>query len=165
MNLDLDVILVAAFVLAALVTVVSARLLRAVIGLALTSALAALLLYRLHAPIAAVFELSVCAGLIPAIFLVAIGMTQRLTTKDVAVRRHEKTRLFWALPLVLICTGILLTQVPPLLTFAPPGPPQTIDVRQVLWNQRHMDLLGQVAILLGAAFAVVTLVKEASHEQ
>jgi len=165
MNLDIDVMLVAAFVVAALVTVVAARLLRAVIGLALTSALVALLLFRLHAPIAAVFELSVCAGLIPAIFLVAIGMTQRLTAEDVAVRRHEKTQLFWALPLVLICAGILLTQVPPLLTFAPPSTVQTADVRHVLWNQRHMDLLGQVAILLGAAFSVVALVKEAAHEQ
>ena len=166
MRLDLDVMLVATFVLAALVTVVSARLLRAVIGLALTSALLSVLMFRLHAPIAGVFELSVCAGLIPAIFLVAIGLTQRMTTEDVTIRRREKTRLFWALPLLLICAGIFLSTKLALLIPGMPPPTLTVqaDVRQVLWNERHMDLLGQVAVLLAAAFSVVVLVKEYKHE-
>ena len=33
------------------------------------------------------------------------------------------------------------------------------DVREVLWNLRHLDLLGQIIILLGGAFGVVALVK------
>jgi ethanolamine transporter EutH len=32
-------------------------------------------------------------------------------------------------------------------------------VREVLWNQRHLDLLGQIAVLLAGAFGVVVLFK------
>jgi hypothetical protein len=34
------------------------------------------------------------------------------------------------------------------------------DVKTILWNLRHLDLLGQILILLGGTFGVVVLVKE-----
>jgi ethanolamine transporter EutH len=34
------------------------------------------------------------------------------------------------------------------------------DARNIIWYLRHMDLLGQVLILLAGAFAVVVLFKE-----
>ena len=88
--MTINIILLAILVLAALATVMTARLLRSVVGLAVTSATVAVLMFRLGASTAAVFELSVCAGLIPAIFISVIGMTQRLSPDALAARRQEK---------------------------------------------------------------------------
>jgi NADH-quinone oxidoreductase subunit J len=160
----IDVLLIGLLVVASMLTAVSARLMRAVIGLAVTSALLTAVMFRLQSPIAAVFELSVCAGLIPAIFIAAIGMTQRLTPEALAERRKETLRRFWFLPLLIMLAGIALSQarIPAgLPTPATPAPP---DVREVLWIMRHTDLLGQIVVLLGGALGVAVLVKEPDHE-
>ena len=67
MMYNVNLLLIVALVAAALWTVMTARLLRAVVALAVTSVLITVLMFQLRAPIAGVFELSVCAGLIPAI--------------------------------------------------------------------------------------------------
>src|SRR5512136_1600178 len=98
----MDTAILGLLVLAALATVMTARLLRAVIGLAVTSALLTILMFRLDSPIAAVFELSVCAGLIPAIFITTIGLTQRLTAETIPARREARMRRYWFLPILVI---------------------------------------------------------------
>jgi NADH-quinone oxidoreductase subunit J len=159
----IDILLLVALVLAAVVTVTTARLLRSVIALAVTSAVLAVLMFRVQAPLAGVFELSVCAGLIPAIFLSTIGLTQRLTPETLAVRKKEARRRFWFLPILLVLLGIVLSRVH--VSLGPPLPPAPkTDVRTVLWYDRQLDLLAQVGILLGAAFGVVVLIKEAKRE-
>jgi NADH-quinone oxidoreductase subunit J len=121
-------------------------------------------MFRLHAPIAAVFELSICAGLVPAIFLSTIGMTQRLTPEALSERRKQRLRSYWALPLIVLLAGVGLSQMPipmnPGVAVAPPAG----DVRYVLWNVRHMDILGQIIILMGGALGVVILIKESRHD-
>ncbi len=154
-----SILILVVLVAAALVTVMTARLLVAIIGLAATSAMVSIVLFRLHAPLAGVFELSVGAGLIPAIFLSVIGMTQRLTPEAVSLRRKEKLRIYWILPLVVILAGVALTQVHLAFPVAT-APTVTDDVKTVLWNYRHIDLLGQILILLGGSFGMVVLVKE-----
>ena len=160
---SLDIALLVVMVGMALWTVMTARVLRAAIALAITSAVLAVLMYRLLAPIAAVFELSVCAGLIPAIFISAVGMTRRLTGEELAERRRQKWRSFGPLPGIVVLVGVLLAIWQPSLAFPMAGG-NAGDVRDILWNQRHADLLGQVAILLAGAFAVVVLVKELRNE-
>jgi len=159
----IDVILVTAFVLGAMTTVMTARVLRSAVALAATSAILAMLMFRLRSPIAGVFELSVCAGLIPVIFISTIGLTQRLGGEALAARRREKLRLYWALPLVVLLAGsvLLATKLP--LDFIPPGPAGGQDVRQILWNLRHIDLIGQILVLGAGAFGVVILVKESKR--
>jgi ethanolamine transporter EutH len=39
-------------------------------------------------------------------------------------------------------------------------PPAENDVRLILWNMRHLDLIGQITILLAGAFGIVALFKE-----
>jgi len=156
---SLDIALLAVLLASALATVLTARVLRAALALALASAVLAILMYRLGASLAAVFELSVCAGLIPAIFISAIGMTRRLAGEDLSDRRRQTRRRFAALPLVLIAVAVLLAIWRPELGMTLPAP-SADDVRDVLWQQRHADLLGQVAVLLAGAMAVVVLVKE-----
>jgi NADH-quinone oxidoreductase subunit J len=155
----LDILLVVALVLAALFTVVSVRLLRSVIGLAVTSVLLTVMMFRLDSALAAVFELSVCAGLIPAIFISTIGLTPRTNQEDMPALRREKIKRYALLPILMIVAGVALTRVVmPDLT-APPQSGAT-DVRKVLWNERQIDLIGQVVVLLAGALGVVVLVKE-----
>ncbi len=158
--MTIDVLILVGLIVAALVTVMTAQLMRCVIGLAVTSAMVSAVLFRMHAPLAAVFELSVGAGLIPAIFLSVIGMTKRLTPDALSARRKEKLRLYWALPLLVIVVGAVLTQIP--LPSGPPVPAAQAaqGVKTIFWNVRHVDILGQILILLGGAFGVVILVKE-----
>jgi NADH-quinone oxidoreductase subunit J len=158
-----DLLLLVLLVLAAMVTVATARLLRAAIGLALTSVILAVIMFRLNSPLAGVFELSVCAGLIPVIFISAIGLTRRMGPEQLAMRRREKLRLYAPLPLIVALAAVLLWQVHvPLAPLPAPGGEQ--DVRNVLWNLRHIDLLGQIVILGAGAFGVVVLVKGARHD-
>ena len=156
----IHVILLVAMVLAAAWTVVTARLLRAAIGLAITSAIVTVLMFQLSSPLAAVFELSVCAGLISAIFISTISLTQRVTAEDLVGRQKEKLARFWYLPLVLLAAGVIMISIPFALNIKLPALPKEDDVRIILWNVRHLDLVGQIVILLAGAFGVVTLFKE-----
>jgi NADH-quinone oxidoreductase subunit J len=145
-------------------TVLTARLLRAAVGLAFTSAVLSILMFQLASPMAAVFELSVCAGLISAIFISTISLTHRVTAEDLAIRLKERLHRFWLLPLILLIVGVALASVHFALDVRPPALPVENDVRIVLWKTRHLDLLGQIAILLAGAFGVVALFKEWKNE-
>lgn len=150
----------AALVAAAIWTVVTARMLRAVIGLALTSALLTLIMYRLNSPIAAVFELSVCAGLIPAILVSAIGLTNRLEGEALAQRKRAKLKVFALLPVVLVLAGVALWRLNVPLDFATqPSQAEGSTVQLTMWTLRQTDLVGQIAVLLAGAFGVVVLLK------
>jgi NADH-quinone oxidoreductase subunit J len=142
------------------------RLLRSVVGLAVVSVILSILLFRLESPLAAVFELSVCAGLIPVIFITTISFTQRLSPEQYVARRKERLLRFWLLPFLIVITGILLSRfvIPP--DFMLPKPPvQAQDVRIALWKLRHLDLLGQIMVILAGAFGVVILFKEKKSER
>jgi NADH-quinone oxidoreductase subunit J len=155
----ISILLLSAMVLASLWTVMTSYLLRAVVGLALTSAILAIIMFMLNAPLAGVFELSVCAGLIPAIFLSAISVTKRLQPDAMVVQSQKQIRRFWALPLILVLAGLGLSHMNiPELAVKIAAIPEN-DVRKVLWNMRHLDLVGQIVILLGGAFGVVVLLK------
>ena len=69
-------------VLFALFTVLIKNLLKAVISLAAASASLTIIMFMLNAPLAAVFELSVCAGLITVIFISVISLTKPLTPEE-----------------------------------------------------------------------------------
>jgi len=196
--LAINAVLLAAVVIAALWTIITARIVYAAVGLALTSATIAIVMFMLSSPVAGVFELSVCAGLIPAIFLSAISVARRMTATAETETARDQLKRFWPLPIivVLVCIVLLVrtitfsggmpghaapaatesagqesnkpptTQppvVPPFVS-GPAFPPLPIqaeqDVRTVFWSLRHMEIIGQIVILLAGAFAVVVLLKE-----
>ncbi len=164
MVFDMDLFLTVLLVVAAMATIMTPRVMWSALLLAVTSGILTIIMFRLNSPIAAVFELSVCAGLIPAILISTIGLTRRLTAEDLEARRKERLRRFWFLPVLVVLAGVILTQVHIPLDFTIPAPAKETDVRIVLWNLRHVDLLGQIVILLGGAFAVVVLLKDAKNE-
>jgi NADH-quinone oxidoreductase subunit J len=165
-DMVINIILGAALVLAAVWTVMTARLLRSVIGLALTSMILTIIMFKLNSPLAAVFELSVCAGLISAIFISCISLTQRLTDEQMAIKQKVRFSKFWLLPIILVLTGVALFQLLPIpLDFHLQAAPTEGDVRNVIWNVRHLDLVGQIVILLAGAFGVVVLFKDSANDK
>jgi NADH-quinone oxidoreductase subunit J len=163
-NPTIDVLMVVALVLAALWTVMTVRVLHSAIGLAVTSAILSLIMFRLSSPLAAVFELSVCAGLIPVIFISTIGLTRRVEEETLAAKRRQKLRKYAALLiLVILVAGVLLaTHLPN--DFTAPGPAGPQGAREVLWDLRHVDLIGQIGVLAAGAFGVVVLVKATKRD-
>lgn len=158
--MSINVILLILLVLTVLWTVMTTRLLRAVMGLAVASVILSILMYQLASPIAAVFELSVCAGLISVIFFTAISFTQRVSKGKLSTRQKERFNKFWYLPFIIVIAGIALSQNVVPIDFEVPTSVTGLDVRQVLWNLRHFDLIGQIVILLAGAFGVIVLFKE-----
>ena len=158
--MTINIVLVVVLVVSAVWTVMTTRLLRSVIGLAITSVVLTIIMFQLKSPLAAVFELSVCAGLISAIFISSIGLTQRLTDEQLAVRKKERLSKFWLLPVIVILVGVALYRLHIPFDFNLPPAPAVSDVRNVIWNLRHLDLVGQIIILLAGAFGVVALFKE-----
>jgi NADH-quinone oxidoreductase subunit J len=159
-EMTLNIVLIVLLVLTGIWTVMTARLLRSVIGLAVTSVILTIIMFRLDSPLAAVFELSVCAGLISAIFISSIGLTQRLTDEQAATKQKERLTKFWFLPVLLVLVGIVMTQLQIPLDFIKQTAPSENDVRIIMWNMRHLDMLGQIVILLAGAFGVVSLFKD-----
>jgi NADH-quinone oxidoreductase subunit J len=147
-------------VLAALWASLTTLLLRATIALALTSAMLAVVMYSLGARIAAVMELSVCAGLISVVFVSVISLTQRKPFKDYVTRRMSRMRRFWPLPLVLVAIGVALSFVHTPVQLAIPVPGGDGDVQTVMWSLRQLDLFGQILILLAGVFGVLVLFKK-----
>ncbi|MCX5642730.1 MAG: NADH-quinone oxidoreductase subunit J [Candidatus Omnitrophica bacterium] len=163
--MTIDIIILIILTLAALWTVMTNTLLFAAIGLALTSAVLTIVMFRLNSPLAAVFELSVCAGLISVVFISVTTMTQPQSHQEVAQHNRDRLGRFKFLPLIIIL--VVLTLV---ILNLKPTPPLTIpeageDVRNIIWNQRPFDLIGQVLILLAGVFGVVILFKEKPKDE
>ena len=158
--MTLDLILLSALLLSVIWTVMTVRLVRSVVGLALTSAILAVIMYRLNSPLAAVFELSVCSGLISVIFITTVSFTQRISKERFFIRRRERLLRFLYLPFIIIVVGLLLVKYLKIPQFSLPEASQVTDVRLVLWHMRHLDLLGQVIILIAGVFGVVIFFKE-----
>jgi NADH-quinone oxidoreductase subunit J len=158
-------ILLILLVLAALWASMTTLLLRSTIALALASALLAVVMYALGAKIAAVLELSVCAGLISVVFVSVISLTQRKPFKDYIVQRMSRLTRFWPLPLILIAAGVGLSLIHAPVQTAIPLPGGEGDVRTVLWDVRQLDLFGQILIILAGVIGVLVLFKrEDTHD-
>lgn len=138
----------------ALLSVISRRLLISAIWLALTSALVALMIFLLGAPHIAVIELSVGAGLVTVLFVFAINIAGEDTTRlksiipiPVAI---GAVLVAAALGLILIlrATGSMV------LIPLPPGS------STILWEERYIDLLLQVALIFAGVLGVIGLLAD-----
>jgi NADH-quinone oxidoreductase subunit J len=159
----LFVALLTLLLLAGVWTVLTLNLLKSAIGLAVTSVILTLLLFLIKAPLAGVFELSVCAGLITVVFISAISLTKPLTGPEARERDRSRIKRFVFLPPLIAVLAWALYALRlhidlPSLPLPPAG--AELDVRQALWNLRRLDLVGQIVIILAGVFGVVILFKE-----
>jgi len=159
-NIALNMFLLVVLMLAALWATMTRSLLRSALGLALTSAILTIIMFQLKAPLAAVFELSVCTGLITVVFISTVSLTEPLTRQELLKYTRERLHRFWYLPFIILAAGIALSLIH--IKFIQQLPVEEIekDVRYVLWNLRPLDLMGQVIIILAGVFGVVVLFKE-----
>ncbi len=150
--------------LAAIFTVLAPRVLFAAFGLAVTSMLVTILLYRFHSPIAGIIELSVCVGLITVVFIAVISMVKPTEPEQLPEMALAHYRKFGYLPFVLLLIGGLLALVgnPHLSTTLPQI--ATGSVQEIFWNSRQMDLVGQVIVMLAGVFGIVILFREGAHK-
>ena len=156
----MNTIILTAMVLAALWAVMTRSLLKATIGLAVTSAILTRAIFRLDSPLAAVFELSVCTGLITAVFISAISLMKPLTHKETEQLSKDRIKRYWYLPVIMIISGAASMFLKLRADFMMPQMGNQVDVRTLLWNSRQMDLLGQIVVLLAGVFATVILFRE-----
>jgi NADH-quinone oxidoreductase subunit J len=157
--LVVDIVLVAALVLGAAWTVMTPTVRRSVNGLALTSVVLTILMFRLRSPLAAVLELSACAGLISAIFIRTIRLTPSDTDRDTEAARKDRLRRYWYLPVFLLLIGVAVLGLNlPTFELRPAVPEE--GMLDQLWNVRRLDLVGQIVILLCGALGVAALCKE-----
>ncbi|MDP2929723.1 MAG: hypothetical protein Q8O01_06675 [Candidatus Omnitrophota bacterium] len=156
----IDIMLLTAMVIAALWTVMTRSLLKSTIGLAFTSAIITIIMFRLDSPLAAVFELSVCTGLITAVFISTISLVRPLTHKQIIQLSKNRIKRFWYLPAIVIVVGIALMCLKIPADFKMPAKLAQGDARNLLWNSRQLDLFGQIVVLLAGVFGIVLLFKE-----
>ncbi|MDP2891520.1 MAG: hypothetical protein Q8O09_00085 [Bacillota bacterium] len=153
------VILLSLLLLSAVFAVMIRDLLKAAIALAAVSVVLTVIMFLLGSPLAAVFELSVCAGLITAIFISAISLTKPGTQEELAAKRRLRLKRFIYLPILLVLIGVGLWLAWPSLKLdiAAVGTGAGLSVQQVLWDARSLDILGQIIIILAGVFGVVVL--------
>ena len=135
-------------------------LVRAALSLAFMSALLAVLLYRLDSPYAAVFELSVVAGLITVLFVSTIALT----------REHEDNESTW--PLYVFVLGLLLfglvdlSIMKSLFGAVPAGDGNAAkSFGDTLWSLRALDMVGQIAVIFGGVFGVLALLRDTEKDK
>ena len=150
-----DLLSVAAMLVCAWQAVRAPRLLLAAVWLAGAAALTALLMYRLGAPEVAVIELSVGAGLVTVLFVFAINIAGE--EPPVALRSLVPRPL--AALGVLCAVGLAATMVLPALR-TPAAPGQAVHFPTVLWEQRGLDAVLQVVLIIGGVLAVLGLFAE-----
>jgi NADH:ubiquinone oxidoreductase subunit 6 (subunit J) len=132
-------------------------LLRAAISLAVASLLLGIIFFRMRAPYAGVFEISVVAGLITVLFILTIALTKA----GEEVRESRNVNLVFLLFFVvfaaidaLVMKG-LLQKIPAL-----PAAPESGSFGEVLWRGRTLDLVGQIAVILAGVFSVLALFRK-----
>ena len=140
-------------VLFAMWAVMARSLLISAMMLALVSVFSALILFDFNAPWAAVFELSVCAGLITVLFIGGVSLV-----RGDYERNPEGRTGFHALPLALAIFAIAAWFGVPAFFGEIEGwkrmasPEGTIGL--ALWDLRRPDILGQIVMLAAGVFMI-----------
>lgn len=149
------IVVVAGLLVCAAQAVRTPRLLYAALWLASASALTALEMYLLGAPEVAVIELSVGAGLVTVLFVFAINIAGEEITPQQAIIPKPLAWILVAVSIILLAwmnVDILGVQISVQPSF---------DFRTVLWENRLMDVLLQIALIFAGVLGVLGLLAEA----
>ncbi len=163
MSLPIIILLLVSLVVCAILCIVRPNLIKAAIWMAVVSAILSLVMFLMGAHLAAAFELSVCAGLIPVIFISASSMTKINSREEQAEKDKERKRRFVLLPILLVTLGTALLfvvwpHVSTLLVGVASGT-DTATTQQILWEKRQIDLVGQIIIVLLGVYADLVFFK------
>ena len=138
-------------------SVLSRHLINAAIALAAVSAACGVLMYVLGAHTAAIFEISVCSGIVTVIFISAVS----LSNGDKQASAPEKRAHL--LPIILIAIGAVLMIGAGLSGFSLNVPGQVASSAHfdtIFWETRQADIFGQMVAIIAGASAIVVFFKE-----
>jgi NADH-quinone oxidoreductase subunit J len=135
-------------------------MIKSAISLAAASVALGVIMYELGAVWAALFEISVCSGLVTVIFVSAISLSN--TDKNELGNLYKDKKRMGYLPIVLIISGIVLVVAALATGFSLPATAasESADFKEILWNNRQADIWGQIVVSITGAFAIVVLFKE-----
>ena len=168
LTIVLLIILMVLMVIALAMAVMLRSLLKSAIALAAASVVLTVILFFLGAPWAAVFELSVCAGLITVVFISAISLTTPYSKAEMSEKVRVRARRFAPLPFILAGAAVFAV-----IGLAGSGLefhnlqylPSTFDsFRETFWETRQGDIFGQIILVLAGIFSIAILFKETHKE-
>jgi NADH-quinone oxidoreductase subunit J len=156
-------ILLGLLVFSAVLTATIKNTLKAVIALALVSSILTIIIFIMGAPLAAVFELSVCAGLVTAIFVSTISLTDAPSPEQPSEKPKKRLNRYIFLPIIVVIVIGIMFITKPALDFTSVIPALTEKtVQDTIWQTRSLDLAGIIIVILAGVFGVVVLLKEKS---
>ncbi len=135
-------------------------LLKAAIALAAASVFLSVVLFHHGAWVAAVFELSVCSGLITVLFVSTISLT-----KDSDQNEEAKITGYLLPAFLLFFIGVDFFALKWIGKFIQPAneiaqaATGTAGFSAEFWGSRTTDVLGQSALILAGVFAILALFK------
>ncbi|HPW17295.1 MAG TPA: NADH-quinone oxidoreductase subunit J [Candidatus Aminicenantes bacterium] len=153
----LQTALLAVLVALSVLAIALKDLLRSAIALALASLVLGIVFFRMGAPYAGVFEISVVAGLITVLFILTIALTK----SGDEVRESKLANIVFPVVFVAflaidaLVMKRLMGKVPALARGGEAG-----TFGEVLWKGRTLDLVGQIAVILAGVFAVLALFRQ-----
>jgi uncharacterized MnhB-related membrane protein len=149
----IDLILIIAVIYCAFQVMNSAKLLNVTIWLAFTSALVAILIYKLGAPHVAVIELSVGAGLVTVLFVFAFSIVGEATFDEQTLIPRP---LVWLLILaVAFVIGWYVFPLPEAQSYL-----INIPFGRMLWDHRGLDVIAQMVLIFSGVMGLIGLLSE-----
>jgi NADH-quinone oxidoreductase subunit J len=163
--MTLVVACLALMVAAVLLLGLARDLLYSALALALASVMLSIVLFQFGANVAAVFELSVCAGLITVLFVSTVSLT-----KDSDQKSESRLPAIFLLPVAIVLIGVaafgarwLAGQLPPVTAvvsaLTPSAPATFHEFHHTFWNERATDVLGQIALILTGVFGMLAVLR------
>ena len=155
------IIVLATLVVSALGTVMIRNMLMSAIMLAVTSAVLTVVLFVMGVQIAAIMELSVCAGLVTAIFASTISLTKVSDAEEQAAEKKERFARLIPLPFILIVLAAGIMILWPGMDLKITGATSADAAsRAVMWDKNALDMLGLALVILAGVLGVAVLFKE-----
>jgi NADH-quinone oxidoreductase subunit J len=144
--------------------VMLSSLIKSAISLAAGSVALGIIMFEMGFAWAALFEISVCSGLVTVIIISAVSLSNA-DKKDIAGQYEDRRRMRF-LPALMIAGGVLMVVAAMAtgisLSPATPVPQAADNFREILWNNRQADIWGQIIVVVTGATAVVALYRERS---
>jgi NADH-quinone oxidoreductase subunit J len=157
-----QILLLSGLVFFSILAILAKDLIRSAVSLAVASLFLGIIFFRMSAPYAGVFEISVVAGLITVLFILTIALTKA----GGDVRESKLATLIF--PLVFIVFVVIDVLVMKSLLHKIPALPDTAEsgsFGDVLWKQRTSDLVGQLAVILAGVFSVLALFRKRDKDE
>ena len=157
-----QILLLSGLVFFSILAILAKDLIRSAVSLAVASLFLGIIFFRMSAPYAGVFEISVVAGLITVLFILTIALTKA----GGDVRESKLVPIIF--PLVFIVFVVIDVLVMKSLLHKIPAVPVTAEsgsFGDVLWKQRTADLVGQLAVILAGVFSVLALFRKRDKDE